>query len=281
MYVCWVWPIVDDLSITKAQPSLFITPHTLLLRTQLADMRMFSNQQQRQLANTFTLIMSCGTPVSFASGWLMDLVGLEACTACMLLAGVLQMLIILLFGEYPYSQQIMVLGFVCYTLFRNSTFPIFIASVSHNLGFKYFGLLSGIGYALSGVTQLFMVDLIHLVQGDCHLLSSSSSSSSISDEKKQEECDSGAWWQLHIVQLSCLCVLGLVPVWDYRARIARQQLERERALTPVLLSTKSSPYGSLDDSLAMSPLLNRMDSFQLSLGGDFEVISEETSFLKG
>ena len=75
------------------------------------------------------------------------------------------MVTLTMLGNVP----MMTIGFVIYTLFRAFLYPVFIACISDKLGFKYFGILMGIGFAVSGIVQLGIAPLANAVQGTCHL----------------------------------------------------------------------------------------------------------------
>jgi hypothetical protein len=67
-------------------------------------------------------------------------------------------------------------------------------------GFKYFGLLNGLAFALSGVSQVFMSALVAKVQGTCHTV-----------ETADAPCSPGQWDALHAVELVLLAALMLAP----------------------------------------------------------------------
>jgi MFS family permease len=156
------------------------------LPTELAVSHGEINTTSSNLGRTFTLITSTGVVVSFLIGVLMDRAGLVACTLLTLLLGQLHMLFLILGHD---NQAALLLGFVVYTFFRQILYPLYIACLSARLGFKYFGILSGIGFTLSGITQLGMAPLVLAVQGD-------------------------HWMALHISQFLVLTILWGVPAVD-------------------------------------------------------------------
>lgn len=177
---------------------------------------------QHQLARTFTLVMSMGFFASIFVGWLIDRIGLEICTALTLILGQVQALIIVLFGG---NYTMMVTSFWVYAVFRQFLYPVYIASLTSRLGFKYFGVLLGIGFALGGIAQLYLAPLLEFVQGDCH-----NSSIMVVDEAEsssqshQVTCNEGRWMFIHWFQFVCLGLLLLVPLADYRDRMNRQMV---------------------------------------------------------
>jgi MFS family permease len=182
--------------------------------------------EQREMTRRFSLIMSFGLLGSFVAGWLMDLIGLVICTFVTLVLGQLHMLIIVFFGD---QMPLMTLGFVVYTLFRCFLYPVFIASLSARLGFKYFGILSGIGFATSGLAQLCIAPLVHAVQGSC--------------VDSAEDCRHGAWTQLHIIQLILFILLGSIPLWDHRVDVQRQ-----KAIDLSKIFSSTPMYGAVEGS---------------------------------
>ncbi len=127
--------------------------------------------------------------------------------------GQFQMLIVLFFDQF---QSLMVTSFCFYTLFRSFLYPLFIASLTSRLGFKYFGVLLGIGFAISGLFQLLMAPLHDTIAGDCHLSASPEPSG-------EDDCFEGLWISLHLLQLSALLGLMIVPYLDYRAKVAYEE----------------------------------------------------------
>jgi MFS family permease len=119
------------------------------LPTELADLNDFPVDLQHRMARTFTLISSFGILAAFLIGWLMDRVGLVAITILTILMGQLHLIMITFLSNKPVPLMV---GFVFYTLFRQFLFPMYIASLSSRLGFKYFGILNGLGFAASVVT---------------------------------------------------------------------------------------------------------------------------------
>lgn len=150
-------------------------------------------------------------------GILIDNFGVEICTSILLVFGQLQMVIVLFFDQH---QSMMVVSFCLYTLFRAFLYPVFIASLTSRLGFKYFGVLLGIGFAISGLFQLLMAPLNDFVAGDCHLIESP-------DPSGADDCFEGLWISLHLLQLSALLGLMVVPFLDHRAKVAHEAAVEE------------------------------------------------------
>jgi hypothetical protein len=181
--------------------------------------------------------MGMGICGSFLVGWLLDCVGLEFCTALTLLFGQVQMLLII-FGSDKESW--MILSFFAYTAFRAFMYPVFIGSLTSRLGFKFFGMLLGLGFALSGICQLLFPKMVDMAQGDCHLVTVDLSS---------EKCDHGKWQHTEILQFLVLGIMYIVPVLDQRDRVLREERIRDKLLS----TSPRSSYGSADVTPASTP----------------------------
>jgi MFS family permease len=197
------------------------------LPSELADLNNLSTDLQHHMARTFTLISSFGILAAFLIGWLMDRVGLVAITILTILMGQLHLIMITFLSN---KRVPMILGFVFYTLFRQFLFPLYIASLSARLGFKYFGILNGLGFASSGFTQLFITSLVRAVNGTCHV-------------QPVEGCSCGSWKELHMIQLFLLLVLMIVPLMDaYLTN--REKLPISTGSIAKLLPKAQPDYGS-------------------------------------
>lgn len=194
-------------------------------------MQVYNSETQHDLARNFTFIMATGALISIPIGWAIDQIGVEFCTFLTLIMGQLQMLM-LLFGQD--SIICFTISFWIYTLFRQFLYPVYIASLTSRLGFKYFGVLLGIGFGLGGIAQLFLYPLDALVQGDCRIQDK--------NEMEGDECDSGSWTQLHVIQALILLVLWVVPIRDYQ-----EKRQREKKIKDVLSQRLSTVYGTGSD----------------------------------
>lgn len=141
----------------------------------------------------------------------MDRVGLEACTALTIVIGQLQGIILLFFGN---CRPLLILSFVLYGSFRQFLFPVFIATLIHQFGFKYFGLLSGIAFAVSGISQSLLASLVEMTEGTCHL----------HESPERETCSVGHWKALHAIEIAALMLLLIVPAAEYKDRKRRHKL---------------------------------------------------------
>jgi len=172
--------------------------------------------------------MGMGIFGSLSVGWLLDRMGLEFCAAITLFFGQMQMLLII-YGSQKESW--MLLSFVAYTIFRAFLYPVFIGSLTSRLGFKYFGILLGLGFALSGTFQLLFPKVVELTQGDCHLTAVGTGTDS---------CDHGKWQITEVIQFMALGVMYMIPLLDRRDRINREAQIREILLEESAIAT----YGS-------------------------------------
>ena len=121
----------------------------------------------------------------------------------------------------PLSADWMTFSFWLYMLFRNFLYPVYISSLTDRLGFKYFGVLLGIGFAASGIAQLFMTALDEWAQGDCHHLTTASASGEVVESFP--DCDHGSWGGLHIFQFAQLGLCIACPLLDNWEVVRRKQ----------------------------------------------------------
>lgn len=207
------------LDISVACPCRLLTqPLMTSIRSQLGDKQEFTAEQRHDLANLFTMIMSMGIVGSLVVGVMIDRIGLELCTAITLVLGQLQMLLILLGGR---SIVAMIASFVAYALFRSCVYSVFIGSLTSKLGFKYFGMLLGIGYATSGIAQLMFPTMVQIIEGNCHLMDSTT-----------ESCDHGGWRKFEMAQLAILSALHILPILEHRHQVSQQDQIRAILASP-------------------------------------------------
>ena len=218
--------------------SFFVNFTIASLSTELEDQQTFSIPVQHKLSSNFTGIISCGLVGSVLVGSLMDRFGLEYCTILTLLLGQISLVALI----FSHSYIMMLVGFVFYMLYRQFLFPVFIACLTARLGFKYFGMLSGIGFTLSGFAQIWMSYLVNWFQGDCHLLSES-------EYWMNSYCSHGSWKQFHFGQILLLAILMLIPI--------RERLKTTSSRSVGVSSSHST--GRKGPALGMS-LLHHLDS---------------------
>lgn len=195
------------------------------LTRELEDLGQFDAIQQHDLSQQFTWLLSLGMPYSVVVGRLMDQLGLEVCTLLTLILGQLTSLLMMIAslerfhdkGAYP----TMLLGFACYSLFRQFLFPVFLAFITARFGFKYFGILTGIGFAISGVAQCFMAQLVEWVH-------------------EYNSKGGQGWLDFHVLQIVVMAALMVIPIADHRD-IQKREASMERALEHSRRTGNKSP----------------------------------------
>lgn len=217
------------------------------------------------MTRQFTLILSGGFLASFVIGVIMDHAGVETATAWTLLLGMAHELILIFLST---SKFWMNMGFVLYISFRQFLFPVSIALITARLGYKFFGLMNGIAFLMSGIAQLFMVPLVNVVKGTCHKYNTQ-------DAALQEDtCDHGHWMELHVAEFVVLALLLLVPYYDNLAKIA--QKERVKELVKVRSSWRRL-YGGGSSPLLGHTLSRNNNSHHGSSYGSYGSLSASPS----
>jgi hypothetical protein len=218
--------------------SLFIP----FLPLQSLSFNSLSESEQQSWARIFVVCLSVGSLfASLAIGLSMKHVGINTCIAIVLVLGELHSAIWLFLRESKVGRM---LGFIVFILFRQSITPVYVASLSQKLGFKYYGLLSAIGHVLSGVSLMALARGIGCIQELDDTL---------------EGYRNANWDNWHLVQ--CLVMAGLlvVPMLDYmlnsnRQRRARQWWIQGDSSVKSATSFLSASYG------ALPAILEREDS---------------------
>ena len=177
----------------------------------------------------------------------MDHAGIETATAGTLLLGMAHELILIFGSTSPWWMNV---GFVVYICFRQFLFPCSIALITSRVGYKFFGLLNGISFLLSGIAQLFMVPVVNLVKGTCHNYNSQDPA------LVSNSCDNGHWTELHVIELIVFALLLLVPLFDHRDNM--EQKVRIQDVVKVRSSWRMLYYGG--GGGGASPLLGRPSS---------------------
>ena len=165
------------------------------------------------------------------SGYLLDSVGFIPTAYIAIALGVLEMSLLLVAGD---SEAVMIASFVCYAVFRAFLFPYFFASLSRKMGFRFFGMLTGIGFCLSGFSQLLIAPVATLFEGTCHEYDSLTTGDAIG-------CDQGSWSVAHWAEIGILCFLLMIPIYDWLAE-SKKTKEKESKL----LDTSTLSYGSVE-----------------------------------
>lgn len=231
------------------------------LTTELEDLSgRFTPLEQHSLSQQFTWLLSLGMFYAVLVGWLMDNIGLEICTLLTLLLGQVSTLLMLIAGFFMSKLDdytTMIVGFCLYSLFRQFLFPVFLAYITARLGFKYFGILSGIGFALSGMAQWFMATLVQFVH---------------------HSGDSRWWMGFHIFQISILAVLMIIPIVDHK-EIQTRQAQMDLALEQWSLtrSNKSPPQSTSSTATTAANTSPLWRDHQRSRYSEYDSLLQSTS----
>lgn len=161
---------------------------------------------QHSFARWLSFIDAGAIVIAPFSGYMLDSVGFIETALFAVAMGVLQQVLLLIAGE---SASVMVGSFVAYAVFRSFLFPYFFGSLSRRLGFRYFGILTGIAFSTSGVTQLLISPLAGVVQGTCHTLEEGDILLETVDG-----CSQGHWRAVHWLQIATVLSLVLIPFLD-------------------------------------------------------------------
>ena len=140
------------------------------------------------------------------SGYLLESVGFSPTAIITIALGITQHVALLVAGSNTY---IMIFSFATYAVYRAFLFPYYFASLSRRMGFRYFGLLSGISFCTSGFTQFTVAPIALMVEGDCHEFDLGT--------PEAESCTEGNWVVAHCLQIGILMLLMLIPYFDTRA----------------------------------------------------------------
>ena len=168
---------------------------------QLKDGLLFSPS----LTRAFTLISSLGILGMPAVGFLLDNLGFAFTATITVILGICYTFFTLLHS----SEQVVYCSFVCYSLFRSFLFTYFFAALPKKVGTKYFGILAGLTFFISGLVQLSLYDyLISLASGTCHV------NEVHGDPSSRSACDGGNWTSLYYAQLASLLFVLILPSID-------------------------------------------------------------------
>lgn len=196
--------------------------------SQLGDQQRFDLETQHTLARQLSFIDAGAIVCAPLTGYMLDSVGFIPTALTAILLGILQVILLLLAND---QASILVASFVAYAVFRAFLFPYFFASLSRQMGFRFFGLLTGISFSVSGVSQLLIAPLSTLVEGSCHEF----------DNITEVSCTQGNWAKIHLVEIAVLLVLLSLPAYDaYMERVAKSNDK--------LLDATQTSYGSVEES---------------------------------
>eukprot|EP00977_Amphora_coffeiformis_P000949 scaffold202_cov180-Amphora_coffeaeformis.AAC.1 len=172
--------------------------------TQLGDERLFDAGTQHELAEILSFIDAGAIVCAPFSGFMLETVGFTQTALFTIMIGTSWIVILMLAGA---SEILMVTSFVAYAIFRSFLFPYFFATLSRKMGFRFFGMLSGLAFCTSGLTQFAIAPIALLVEGDCHEYDMINPTAS-------EGCDGGSWKMVHFIQLANTLLLLSIPYLD-------------------------------------------------------------------
>merc|ERR1711988_622789 len=161
---------------------------------------------QKMMLKIFTSITTSGVLAIPIIGYLMDTSGFISTCIVTLFFSLAYSLLLLWPGKYQ-----LLTGFASYAFFRTSLFTYFFAYLADALGFRYFGILAGVSFFLSGLASLIQAPLMDWASGTCHLQGAD-----------LDTCDNGNWPFLYYVQSFCFLCLFLIPIFDRREEAQKQ-----------------------------------------------------------
>lgn len=159
----------------------------------------------------FTVVMTLGTVAIPFVGACMDTLGFPATSFFTSLFGLVWSVLLM-----SSSRSAFFISFVLYTLFRTFLFTFMFAYLADTLGFKYFGVLAGVLFAISGFVGLGQYYLAQWATGTCHSL--------VTDDL---HCDRGQWSTINLCMLATFVCMFAFSYSDWVRRKNRQ-----RALKP-------------------------------------------------
>ncbi len=162
--------------------------------------------QQQDFARLFTFVMTCGVVAIPVVGTLMDRVGYTATSAVTIGLGLVWCGLL-----FVPAAPALVASFVLYTCFRTFFFTFLFAYIADTMGFKYFGALSGVMFAVGGLVGVLQYYLAQYASGTCHL----------SAEGEESSCSHGRWNQVNALMAATifLCFLFSYKDWTRRKQL--------------------------------------------------------------
>jgi len=203
--------------------------------TELGDQQLFDVGQQHELARLLSFIDAGAIVCAPVSWYLLDSVGFTPTAVITICLGILQQVCLLIAGN---NETIMTASFVLYAVFRAFLFPYYFASLSKKIGFRYFGVLSGLSFSTSGLSQLTIAPVALWIEGTCH---------DAEDDIATTTCSEGRWAMIHMVEMGCLLLLFLIPVVDVWSAREEQRKMVNATLDASGTSSKGTKqsYGSI------------------------------------
>lgn len=159
---------------------------------QLADEGYLSVDEQHKHARTFTLVTLFGVTGIPVAGHLMDVHGFVVTSLVTVTLGVLWSI-----GTLLQQEPALLFAFFAYTFFRTFTFNFYFAFVANKLGVRYFGILAGLSFFVSGLLSFLQQPLLLWGHLPC--------------VEDPDNCNGGNWTAINWLQLVSLASLFAIP----------------------------------------------------------------------
>ena len=184
---------------------------------QLADLSVVPVDEINSYSESLTLFMSSGVLAIPLIGWLMDVYGFPITMLVTVFFGITWGLLL---GTE--SQELLLVSFFFFSLFRTFLYTFIFSYLADRLGFRFYGVLVGIMFLISGFVSLLQYWLLNFGDGGC-----SSSGNTV--------CPNNQWALLNRIMTLMFVSLLIFPYQDYteRRRIASaksmQELQRRNS----------------------------------------------------
>ena len=168
--------------------------------TQLGDMMMVPFDQMSEYGDKLTVLMTAGVVYIPVVGWLMDYCGYPVTMLCTVVFAIVWASLLCVNNvTYIYAS------FVAYSLFRTFLFTFLFSYMADRLGFKFFGILVGILFAIAGFIGLLQYPLSRYADGDCIT-------------SPGPDCNKGQWNIVNHIMLLSFISLLFFPYQDHIER---------------------------------------------------------------
>ena len=168
--------------------------------TQLGDMKIVPFDQMSEYGDKLTILMTAGVLVIPIVGWLMDYCGYPVTMLVTIVFAIIWAFLLCLSNPvYIYAS------FAAYALFRTFLYTFLFSYIADRLGFKFFGILVGILFAVAGFVGLLQYPVSTFADGDCIT-------------KPGPDCNEGQWNNLNHIMLCSFVPLLFFPYQDYIER---------------------------------------------------------------
>lgn len=168
---------------------------------QLGDSNKYDPIERQNYDRIFTITMSCGFLSIPAVGMMMDHLGFPLTATTISTFGLLWSLCLL-----SESKTFLIPSFIFYTLFRTFLFAFLFAYAADTMGFKYYGILVGIMFVISGFISLLQYPLAKWASGTCH------------EVNEGEYCTVGNWSAVNIAMVFMMIFSFIFAFEDWRRR---------------------------------------------------------------